>query len=116
METVTIPASWHGDPRFYELWKRMGEIHSKKNHDYAGIEDALRNFRECEQIGIPAWKGAFVRFQDKYRRLVTFVKQEAFEVGDESFEDTCIDGANYLLLVAVLFEEAKEAEKRTLKS
>ena len=111
MDTVTIPANWHGHPRFYELWKRMGEIHSAKNHDYAGNDDPLRNFRECEQIDIPAWKGAFVRFQDKYRRLVTFVKQETFEVADESFVDTCIDGANYLLLMAVLYGETPKKEK-----
>jgi len=110
VNAITIPASWHGHPRFYELWKLMGEIHSRKNNDYAGDADPLRNFRKCEGWELEAWKGALVRLEDKLSRIESFAMKPKFEVKDESFVDTCIDGANYFLLMAILFEEQKSDE------
>lgn len=79
-----------------------------KNHDYTNKnDDPLFNFRRSENMGVPAWKGALIRFSDKVSRLETFAKKEGFEVSDENFEDTIKDAANYLFLVQELYKEYK---------
>lgn len=90
--------------------EKMRSILLKKNHDYTagvGAADPLHNFRRSENFGVPAWKGALVRFSDKFSRLETFAKKEHFEVDNENFYDTLIDGANYLFLIAELYKEYK---------
>ena len=52
----------YGDPMFYKLLNEIAELHSDKNHDYAD-NNSLSNFMFCEQMGIPAWKGALVRMK-----------------------------------------------------
>jgi len=99
-----------GHPRFYELLGEMRDIHDHKNHDYAGDGDPLRNFRQCERWGLPAWKGALVRLQDKVSRLEAFARQGELAVADETVADTLVDLANYALLTRILFEEAARRE------
>jgi hypothetical protein len=43
-----------------ELW----DLHKAKDADYDGNEP-LSNFRVCEQLGVPTWKGAAIRMADK---------------------------------------------------
>lgn len=101
-----------GSPRFYELLAEMGNVHAAKNSDYSrGGSDPFRNFRASERIGIAAWRGAFVRLQDKYERCVNLIGLLA-ETGsiegavkDETFADTIVDLANYSLIVRCLYEE-----------
>lgn len=95
-----------GHPEFYELLNRMADLHSRKNHDYAGLNDPFSNFRQCEAFGIPAWKGAVVRLGDKYSRLVNFARVAALEVADEKIEDTLLDLAVYALITRILYIEA----------
>lgn len=86
----------------------MAEIHSKKNHDYAG-DDPLSNLKLTETLGwLKGWQSIIVRLGDKYSRLLNFAKKQKLEVKDESFVDTCIDMANYALLCAITFIEADE--------
>ena len=99
----------YGHPMFYDLLFKMAEIHEIKNKGY-GIGDPLGNFKLCEQIGIPAWKGCLVRMGDKWARLnnlVIKVDNPEFQdvVGMESLEDTLIDLANYALLCLILLRE-----------
>lgn len=95
---------YHGDPRFYKELEKLSEIHSKKNHDYAG-EDPLSNFKESEKMGIPAWKGVLVRMTDKMSRLQTFAKKGKLEVSDENVEDTLRDMAIYAILGLLLYRD-----------
>jgi hypothetical protein len=97
----------HGHPRFYELLESLADLHSAKNHDYAG-DDPLSNFRMCEEMGLPAWKGVVVRLTDKWARLLNFTKKEELLVKDESFIDTLRDNAIYSLLCIILFEEKNQ--------
>lgn len=101
---VKVPAR-HGDPRFYKLLEELAELHSRKNHDYAVQTDPLSNFRMCEQIGLPAWKGVVVRLMDKWARIthITGGKQPK----NESLRDSLIDNAVYSLLAILLLEEAE---------
>jgi hypothetical protein len=99
---------YHGHPMFYELLKKMGEIHDAKNHDYSeGAKDPFSNFRMSENFGIPAWKGCLVRISDKYSRITQLSTKEA-KVKDESIEDTLIDLANYALICIILRRELKK--------
>jgi len=84
---------------FKEILAKMLETHDKKSADYANEEDRFSNFRMCENMGLPAWKGIVVRLGDKFARICEFAKKETLQVSDESFEDTCIDMANYAILL-----------------
>jgi len=107
-------AKLRGHPRFHELVKQMSELHSKKNHDYAGTEQPLNNLREVVGMGIPAWVGVGVRLSDKYTRMKNFIKNREFEFKEESLKDTMMDMAVYALLCIILFEE-EQTEGQDLK-
>ena len=93
------------NPRFYALLDKIKELHNKKNSDYATTEDPFSNFRACERIGVPAWKGCLVRMSDKWDRINNLCKKTA-EV-DESMEDTLLDLSVYALICILLREDAK---------
>jgi hypothetical protein len=93
-----------GHPDFYKLLGDMAKIHSKKNHDYAGI-DPLSNFKMSEDINVPAHIGAFIRLSDKWKRAAEFFKSNTLKVADETIEDTLMDLAVYSLIVILLYRE-----------
>ncbi len=105
--TQDKPPTHHGHPRFYELLDGLRELHNRKNHDYAGADDPLRNFRKCEAWGLKDFKGCFVRMGDKYSRIEEFLKQGVLQVKDETVIDTARDLAVYALLFIILFEESQ---------
>lgn len=86
---------------FTTILKEMQEIHDAKNHDYSP-EGEFGNFAESEKIGIPGWKGAFVRLQDKYTRACNLIAGKEAQVKDEALEDTLLDLANYAVIVLAL--------------
>ena len=100
-----MKGKYFGHPLFYELLDELKEIHSRKNHDYAGEGDPLKNFRMSENMGIPAWKGCLIRISDKFSRLCSFAKKEKYEVKDESIEDTLMDLAIYSIIDIILYRE-----------
>lgn len=81
---------------------RMVEITRKKNADYTGTgSDPFSNFSRVESMGAcTAMQGFLVRILDKYSRLVSFSQRGFLLVAEESFEDTCLDMANYAILLA----------------
>lgn len=85
----------------------METIHKAKNNDYSP-EGAFGNFAESEKVGVPGWKGAFIRLQDKYTRACNLIKGKEMKVADEKLEDTLIDMANYALIILVLRKMGKE--------
>ncbi len=90
--------------KFNEILEKMKEIHEAKNHDYSR-EGEFGNFKESEKIGIPAWKGAFVRLQDKYTRACNLIAGKEAKVLDEKLEDTLLDLANYAVIVLCLLKD-----------
>ena len=68
------------------------ELMTKKNHDYASLEDPYRNFRQFGRFGI------LVRLGDKFARLRSFEEQGELKVQDESVRDTLLDIINYAVL------------------
>jgi hypothetical protein len=95
----------YGHPRFYELVDEISELHSRKNHDYAGKGDSLANFKECKRIGISAFQGCIIRMMDKYMRIGNFMQAGEMKVKDESVKDTLRDLAVYSLIAIILWEE-----------
>jgi len=90
------------------IMAKMKEVLVCKGHDYASQADRFANFRLSETMGIPAWKGILVRLGDKFSRLVSFSNTSEYKVKDECFEDTCVDLANYALLLLCAYRESKE--------
>jgi hypothetical protein len=92
-----------GHPEFHKLLKEMGDLHSAKDHDYAKGKP-LANLRECEKIGISAYKGVLIRMSDKWSRILSLT-DSTNEVSDEPIEDTLKDMAVYSLLAIILLRE-----------
>lgn len=94
-----------GHPKFYKLLEKMAELHSRKNHDYAGTKNPLKNLRACERLNISSFIGVIIRLQDKWSRIEEFINSGQLAVKDESVIDTLLDNAVYSLLAIILFEE-----------
>lgn len=92
-----------GDPRFKALLDAMWELHCRKRQDYGSDEDCLANLRASEEIGIPAWKGTWMRNRDKFKRMDRFCNKGM--LANEGVRDTLLDSAAYSLLTLMLFEE-----------
>ncbi len=95
----------YGHPDFYKLLDQMAELHSRKNHDYAGTSDPLKNLRACTRLELDPFIGVMVRLQDKWSRIEEFVKSKTLLVKNESVEDTLMDNAVYSLLAIILLRE-----------
>lgn len=103
-------------PRFLSLLEEMKATHIKKSAGYAGKDnpDTFANFRKCERIGIPAWKGCVTRLMDKYERMVNVIGDKANEQIGETLKDTLIDQASYCLITICLLEELERPVLHTL--
>lgn len=94
-----------GDARYERLLKEMWHLHSKKAADYGTDADLFSNIRASEEIGIPAWKGAFLRAKDKVKRINAYCLNGS--LANEGVEDSFMDNAAYNLIALLLFREAK---------
>jgi len=109
-QVIQFPEKLVGHPMFYELLKKMAEVHSAKNHDYAMGGDPLSNFKLAGAFGVPPFVGVMVRMSDKWSRLISLIQKGRAgnpEVKEESIEDTLLDLANYALLAIILLREGK---------
>ena len=112
---VCEPGKLYGHPKFYEIMKELKQLHSDKNHDYAGTDDPLRNLTACSRIqvscpkckhthGLEPWIGVLIRLQDKISRLESLAGADP-KVKGESILDTLNDTAVYAILGRILKEE-----------
>jgi len=86
-----------------------------KNADYAGKEDPFKNFRLCEQLGVPLEQGVLVRMSDKLARAGNLLKNEA-SVSSESIHDTLIDLMNYSAILMVWMDNKEFQDIPPLKT
>lgn len=100
-----------GHPDFYKMLEQMADLHSRKNHDYAGTSDPLKNLRACKRLNLEPFLGVMVRLQDKWSRLEEFVKSGELMVKDESVIDTLMDNAVYSLLAIILYREQQKDDE-----
>lgn len=90
-----------------EMVKECLEITRSKNHDYAGDQDPLANFRMCEQFGVSMEKGILIRLTDKLSRIARLLDNPA-QVKDESIHDTLVDTVNYAMILDYALKERNE--------
>ncbi len=104
--SLPLPVKKFSPEEFADTIFALAELHKKKNHDYAGgiyLSDLIASNR----AGIPAWKNALLRIQQKMSRLESFAKQGEFAVAGEKLEDTCEDLAVYSIIMLMLYKYKK---------
>jgi hypothetical protein len=95
---------------FKKITDEMFEITTSKNKDYACGDDAMRNFKQCENLGIcSAEKGILVRMSDKMSRISSLLEHDAFVKG-ESINDTCRDLSNYAIILSIYLADKYKKE------
>lgn len=92
-----------GHPGFRQVLSEMLSMHVKKGADYGTGEDIFANIRASEEFGIPGWKGAVLRANDKMSRLKSFFVNGKLE--NESVTDSLLDLANYAVIALALYRE-----------
>ena len=103
-EEKSVPRKMNKVQRHKELCKQLNRIYEAKNHDYGDSFGST-----YKQLGIAS---ALVRISDKYNRLMSLGSGKKQKVDDESLRDTCMDLANYaIMLVLELDREAYNKEK-----
>lgn len=95
--------------RFHELLKVIGGLHDKKSLDYGSAQDPLANVQSATEFGIPAWKGALLRLNDKMQRLKAFSTKGT--LANEGVVDTFLDMAVYALIGLILYEDWHRTEQ-----
>lgn len=76
----------------------MYELTRKKNMDYAGAEDAFKNFKLIGHLGAATVEQGFVvRMSDKLQRIANLISRENM-VADEKITDSLQDLAVYSVL------------------
>lgn len=90
--------------KFHEVVKEITDLHDLKQQDYGREGDPFANVRASEEFGVPPWKGALIRANDKVSRLKTFCGKGT--LANEGVEDSMKDAAVYFLIALVLWREA----------
>ena len=97
------------------ICKSAQDLMKLKNRDYAGNDgkEPFANFTRCEAMGIcNTEQGFMVRLTDKMSRLSSFVQSGKMHVEDESFQDTCLDVINYMVLLSAYITERDGEEQQ----
>ncbi|MBM4305179.1 MAG: hypothetical protein FJ123_00435 [Deltaproteobacteria bacterium] len=89
--------------RFQEILNQVAEIH-ERNRDYEG--DDHSNFRLCERMGLPAWKGVLVMMAEEMGRLMNVAKSENPEVDLEAVGETLTELAAHSIMARIFLEES----------
>ena len=94
-------------PRFLALLDELKQLHVDKSAGYAGAQnvDPWANFRTATDWGVEPWRGALVRFGDKYTRLKNILSNPENERFGESIHDQAMDMAAYAIIFLCLYEE-----------
>lgn len=95
---------------FHAILKEIGDLHDVKNKDYGQDHDPYANVRGSTEWGVPAWKGAMIRANDKIKRLQKYA--QVGELANESVEDSFKDLAVYSLIALDLYRQEEDAKQR----
>lgn len=96
-----------------EACEKMHQIMKDKNSDYCGDNDTpFSNVEYVEKTGVCMTEiGILTRMSDKFARLNSFIKKGMYKVKSESFEDSCLDLANYAIMMAAYFKHKSDRRK-----
>jgi hypothetical protein len=101
---MTDFSQYGGDPRFLQLLQDLAELHAKKQQDYGSPEDPFANYAAAEDIGIPAWKNAFLRGIEKVNRIKSFIRNG--KLANEGVEDAFKDMAVCAMIALIKYRDA----------
>jgi hypothetical protein len=93
---------------FYSILNELRALHDQKNKDYGRDDDPYANIRGSEHWGIPAWKGAMVRANDKIKRLQKYAIDG--KLANESVADSFLDLAVYTIIALDLYRQDRPTE------
>jgi len=89
---------------FNALLREIKTLHDSKGADYEDGGEEYSNLTAAEDWGIPAWKYAMLRTNEKLNRLKAHAKGSALQ--HEGARDSMIDIAVLSLIAIVLKERA----------
>ena len=81
------------------------EIVRAKNRGYGRAHDPWHNFRAGAAVGVPAVTMAYLRASEKMNRLAHYLNDNGEPTGVNPREEA-LDGANLLLILVALLDEA----------
>ena len=85
--------------KFQEILNQVTEIHERNKE---GEGDDLSNFRLCEKMGVPAWKGVLVMMAEEIGRLMNMAKSENPDAGLETVSETLTGLAEHSIMARIL--------------
>ena len=91
------------DSRFHEVLQELAALYEKKVEDYGRGKDVFANVKAATEFGIPAYKGALLRLNDKVHRLKSFCLNG--HLANEGVEDNLLDIGAYAIIGLILFRE-----------
>jgi hypothetical protein len=91
--------------RFNQLLAEVSALHNKKGADYEGSGPAYANLRAAEAFGVAAWKYAFLRIEEKMRRIKAYSQGSTLQ--NEGVRDSMLDVAVLALIGLLLWEETQ---------
>ena len=92
-----------------DFFKDCRELQAKKRHDYTGPHGPFYNYEKSgEMVGISAGQSMLARLTEKVVRLALALDGNTLQVNDESFTDTCRDGAILFGLIAAWHEDERD--------
>ncbi len=89
--------------KFQEILNQVAEIY-ERNKESGG--DDLSNFRMCERMGVPAWKGVLVMMAEEMGRLMNVAKSENPAVDSETVAEMLTELAEHSITARMLLEES----------
>ena len=89
---------------FNALLREIKTLHDSKGADYEDGGEEYSNLTAAEDWGIPAWKYAMLRTNEKLNRLKAYAKGSTLQ--NEGVRDSMIDIAVLSLIAIVLKERA----------
>lgn len=105
---------YHGHPMFYEIIDSLKELHSKKNQQYATVDDPLRNFKDVGNLIDKMLKPGINRPLAACLGLVAKQMVAVYEmVGEgktgmvDSLEDKLRDIAVYSVIAMIILKESE---------
>lgn len=102
-----------GHDGYLKILKQMELLHKKKAADYGTDQDLFANIRQAEEIGIEAWRAAYLRSRDKVKRIDAYCTKGT--LANEGVEDSFMDNAAYNIIALLMFREEQEKRQITTK-
>ncbi len=100
---------------FKETLDEMYSTMEAKNSDYCKWQDdAFLNFKYVEKMWITTTENwLLTRITDKVSRIISLLDNWDRKVKDETIQDTCVDAANYFLLLSAYLKSKQDGNEHT---